>query len=51
VRETVAALKTINPDYVIPMHCTGEAFTDIVQQEMPGKFIRSYTGSRFIFGA
>ena len=51
VRETVAALKTINPDHVIPMHCTGEAFTDIVQQEMPGKFIRSYTGSRFIFGA
>lgn len=51
VRETVAALKAINPDHVIPMHCTGEAFTDIVQQEMPGKFIRSYTGSRFIFGA
>jgi 7,8-dihydropterin-6-yl-methyl-4-(beta-D-ribofuranosyl)aminobenzene 5'-phosphate synthase len=51
VRETVAALKAINPDYVIPMHCTGEAFTDIVQQEMPAKFIRSYTGSRFIFGA
>jgi len=51
VRETVAALKAINPDHVIPMHCTGEAFTDIVQQEMPSKFIRSYTGSRFIFGA
>ena len=51
VRETVAALKTINPDHVIPMHCSGEAFTDIVQQEMPSKFIRSYTGSRYIFGA
>jgi 7,8-dihydropterin-6-yl-methyl-4-(beta-D-ribofuranosyl)aminobenzene 5'-phosphate synthase len=51
VRETVAALKAINPDHVIPMHCTGEAFTDIVQQEMPSKFIRSYTGSRFVFGA
>jgi 7,8-dihydropterin-6-yl-methyl-4-(beta-D-ribofuranosyl)aminobenzene 5'-phosphate synthase len=51
VRETVATLKAIEPDYVIPMHCTGEAFIDIVQQEMGGKFIRSYTGSRFIFGA
>ena len=51
VRETVAALKAIEPDYVIPMHCTGEAFIEIVQQEMGGKFIRSYTGSRFIFGA
>ena len=51
VRETVAALKEINPGHVIPMHCTGEMFIDMVQREMPDKFIRSYTGSRFIFGA
>ena len=51
VRETVAALKAINPDCVIPMHCTGDTFIDIVRQEMPDKFIRSYTGSRYIFGA
>jgi len=51
VRETVAALKAINPDCVIPMHCSGEAFIDIVRQEMPDKFIRSYNGSRYIFGA
>jgi hypothetical protein len=36
--------------HVIPMHCTGETFTDIVQQQMQGKLIRSYTGSRFTFG-
>jgi len=51
VRETVAALKALNPDCVIPMHCTGEAFIDIARQEMPDKFIRSYTGSRYLFGA
>lgn len=51
VRKAVAAMKDLNPDYVIPMHCTGEAFIDIAQQEMPGKFIRSYTGSRYTFGA
>ena len=51
VRETVAALKEINPDYVIPMHCTGEVFIDMVQKEMPTKFIRSYTGSRYVFSA
>lgn len=51
VRETVAVLKEINPDYVIPMHCTGEKFIEIVQQEMPDKFIRSYNGSRYNFGA
>ena len=51
VRETVAALKEINPDYIIPMHCTGELFIDVVRKEMPNQFIRSYTGSRYSFGA
>ena len=51
VRQTVAALKQINPDYVIPMHCTGELFIEVVQKEMPDQFIRSYTGSRYAFGA
>jgi 7,8-dihydropterin-6-yl-methyl-4-(beta-D-ribofuranosyl)aminobenzene 5'-phosphate synthase len=51
VRETAAALKEINPDYIIPMHCTGEVFIEVVQKEMPNQFIRSYTGSRYSFGA
>jgi 7,8-dihydropterin-6-yl-methyl-4-(beta-D-ribofuranosyl)aminobenzene 5'-phosphate synthase len=51
VQQTVAALKAINPDCVIPMHCTGDMFIDIVRQEMPDRFIRYYTGSRYIFGA
>ena len=51
LRETLAALKEINPDYLIPMHCTGEAFITMAQQEMPTKFIRSSTGSRYTFTA
>ena len=51
VRETVVALKELNPDCVIPMHCSGELFIDLVQREMPDKLIRSYTGSRYIFSA
>jgi 7,8-dihydropterin-6-yl-methyl-4-(beta-D-ribofuranosyl)aminobenzene 5'-phosphate synthase len=51
VRQTVAALRQINPDYIIPMHCTGELFTEVVQREIPNQFIRSYTGSRYSFGA
>jgi len=50
VSETVAALKEINPDVVIPMHCTGETFIDVMQKEMPEKFIRSYAGSLYTFG-
>jgi 7,8-dihydropterin-6-yl-methyl-4-(beta-D-ribofuranosyl)aminobenzene 5'-phosphate synthase len=51
VRQTVSALKEINPDVVIPMHCTGDVFIDVLRQEMPEKFIRSYTGSTYYFGA
>lgn len=50
LRETVAALKEINPDFLIPMHCTGEAFISMAMQEMPAKTIRSSTGTRYIFG-
>lgn len=50
VQETVAALKEINPDVVIPMHCSGEAFIEEMQKEMPEKFIRSYAGSLYVFG-
>ncbi len=51
VRETVLALKEIDPDYVIPMHCTGEPFYEIAKAEMPSKLLRASTGTRFIFDA
>jgi 7,8-dihydropterin-6-yl-methyl-4-(beta-D-ribofuranosyl)aminobenzene 5'-phosphate synthase len=51
VRGTVAALKDIDIDYVIPLHCTGDTFYDMAKAEMPSKLLRSYTGTRFVFGA
>ena len=51
IREAVANLKAINPDYIIPAHCTGEIFYEIAKAEMPGKVIRSTVGTRFTFGA
>jgi 7,8-dihydropterin-6-yl-methyl-4-(beta-D-ribofuranosyl)aminobenzene 5'-phosphate synthase len=51
VRDTIAKLKEINLDYVIPLHCTGEPFYEIAKAEMPTNLLRSYTGTRFVFGA
>jgi 7,8-dihydropterin-6-yl-methyl-4-(beta-D-ribofuranosyl)aminobenzene 5'-phosphate synthase len=51
VRDTVTALKSIDIDYVIPLHCTGEPFYEMAKAEMPSKLLRSYTGTRFIFAA
>jgi 7,8-dihydropterin-6-yl-methyl-4-(beta-D-ribofuranosyl)aminobenzene 5'-phosphate synthase len=49
VQQTVEALKDINVDYVIPLHCTGEPFYDKARAQMSGKVLRSYTGTRFVF--
>jgi len=49
VRQTIAALKEINVDHVIPLHCSGETFYELAKAEMPGKLLRSYTGTRFVF--
>jgi 7,8-dihydropterin-6-yl-methyl-4-(beta-D-ribofuranosyl)aminobenzene 5'-phosphate synthase len=51
VRSTVAALKEINPDYLIPMHCTGTTFYELAKQELPGRVLLSSTGTRYTFGA
>jgi len=51
VRETIASLKEIDLDYVIPLHCSGEPFYEMAKAEMPSKLLRSYTGTRFVFGA
>jgi len=51
VKGTVAALKEINPDVLIPMHCSGSTFYEVAKQEMPGRVVLSSTGSRYTFGA
>jgi 7,8-dihydropterin-6-yl-methyl-4-(beta-D-ribofuranosyl)aminobenzene 5'-phosphate synthase len=51
IREVIAAFKEINPDYLIPGHCAGERFYDMVRAEMPDKVVRSAVGTRFVFGA
>jgi len=51
VRETVTAIKDMDIDYVIPLHCTGEPFYEMAKAQIPHKLLRSYTGTRFVFSA
>ena len=39
VRKTVASLKEVGVDYVIPLHCTGEPFYEIAKAEMPTRLL------------
>jgi 7,8-dihydropterin-6-yl-methyl-4-(beta-D-ribofuranosyl)aminobenzene 5'-phosphate synthase len=51
IAKTVEALRQIDPDYLIPMHCTGFRTMAAIQREMPQKLIMPSTGTRVIFGA
>jgi len=50
IEHTVAELKALNPDVVVPMHCTGRPFIDAAIRAMPDQVVQSSTGSRFTFG-
>ena len=50
IRQVVTALKGINPDYLIPGHCSGDRFYDLARNELGDKVIHSAVGTRFVFG-
>jgi hypothetical protein len=43
-RKTLSALKEIDPDYLVPLHCSGEPFFELAKGELGPKVIRGYTG-------
>src|SRR6266699_3423249 len=47
VEHTIAELKALSPDVVLPMHCSGRAFLAGMAREMPERLVLSNTGSRF----
>ena len=48
--QVVAEIGKLNPDVVIPMHCSGLNFTLEAQRQMPGKVLTTTTGTRITFG-
>ncbi|WP_315772428.1 MULTISPECIES: MBL fold metallo-hydrolase [unclassified Bradyrhizobium] len=48
-KQVIAELKDINPDYLMPAHCTGEPFYDMLRREMPGKVFQSNVGTLYTF--
>ncbi|MFO1327943.1 MAG: MBL fold metallo-hydrolase [Rubrivivax sp.] len=50
-RQTVEAIQALQPDWLIPMHCSGEVFIAQAMQAMGDKVVRSSTGTRLTFGA
>lgn len=49
IQKTVADIKAINPDYIVPTHCTGYEAITVFEREMPGQFILNTAGTRYLF--
>lgn len=47
---TVDALTELDPDVVLPMHCTGRDFIETMRRRMPEKLVVANVGSRYTFG-
>lgn len=50
LRQTADALKALDPDWLIPMHCSGDPFIAVARDVLGDKVLRSSTGTRFSFG-
>jgi 7,8-dihydropterin-6-yl-methyl-4-(beta-D-ribofuranosyl)aminobenzene 5'-phosphate synthase len=51
IAQAVAELKALEPDVVVPMHCSGLNFVQAMREQMPDRLIISSTGTRLTFGA
>jgi 7,8-dihydropterin-6-yl-methyl-4-(beta-D-ribofuranosyl)aminobenzene 5'-phosphate synthase len=51
LNQVIADIKKLDPDVIVPMHCSGENFIRAVREQMPDKLLVSYTGARVTFGA
>jgi 7,8-dihydropterin-6-yl-methyl-4-(beta-D-ribofuranosyl)aminobenzene 5'-phosphate synthase len=51
IQKTIADMKAIAPDHIVPMHCTGFEAVTAFQREMPGQFIINTAGTRYILTA
>ena len=48
--QVVSEIKALNPDVVVPMHCSGLNFVQEANAQMDGKVVVTTTGSRLTFG-
>jgi len=51
LRNTVAEMKKLEPDVIIPMHCSGPGLTVILRELLADRLVTSTTGTTFQFGA
>lgn len=51
IEHTIDELETLEPDVVLPMHCSGSNFIAAMQRRLPDKLVTTNVGSLFTFAA
>ena len=51
LKQVVAEIKKLEPDVLVPMHCSGLNFLLEARSQMPDNVIQTSTGSRLVFSA
>jgi 7,8-dihydropterin-6-yl-methyl-4-(beta-D-ribofuranosyl)aminobenzene 5'-phosphate synthase len=51
LRQTVAELKALAPDVIIPMHCSGPGLIALLRTDLADRVVTSTTGTEFTLGA
>jgi 7,8-dihydropterin-6-yl-methyl-4-(beta-D-ribofuranosyl)aminobenzene 5'-phosphate synthase len=49
IEPTSDALKSLNPQYIVPTHCTGRKAVMHLEKEMPDKFLLNMSGTKMVF--
>ena len=47
IQKTVADIKAMNPEYIVPTHCTGFEAISAFAREMPDRFILNTVGTKY----
>jgi 7,8-dihydropterin-6-yl-methyl-4-(beta-D-ribofuranosyl)aminobenzene 5'-phosphate synthase len=50
IQPTINEMKRIDPDYIVPMHCTGWKAINRFAEEMPRQFMLNTVGTTYVFG-
>jgi 7,8-dihydropterin-6-yl-methyl-4-(beta-D-ribofuranosyl)aminobenzene 5'-phosphate synthase len=50
-RHIVSEILELKPDVVVPMHCSGEDFVEIMHEVAPDRLLLAASGAQLIFGA
>jgi 7,8-dihydropterin-6-yl-methyl-4-(beta-D-ribofuranosyl)aminobenzene 5'-phosphate synthase len=51
INQIMGEIKTLDPDIIVPMHCSGDNFIQAVRAQTPDKLLLATTGARVTFGA